>query len=132
MEFLIIIAMVIVIGFLRAKSKQSSKITMEGGMKYKYRTLINRIKALDDRFNVVEDSTYSLRLYVSSTGVLTQFNIIQTFNKVTVQWITKSNIYGKHKMDFDFQEYGDQNHMADKVFNDISIFQDNIITSSGL
>ena len=129
----IILAIVIfVIGkFLIAKNKQSSKVTMEGGMRNKYRELIEIIKSGDHRTQIFQETSDSITLGLSNSGGTTLFILTQTFGNLTVQWKVDSPVFGKHNMEWDFPEYGDQNQIADRIMNDLGKFQGNMMSAHG-
>ncbi len=132
--FILAIVVMVVIGFFVSKSKQASKITMEGGMKNKYSELIKNLLDLDPQSKITGETSDSISVIIVSQqgGGVTRFNIIQTFNKVTVQWKIDNPLFGKHNMEWDFQEYGDQTKMTDRIFNDMSKYQENISKSHNL
>lgn len=64
-------------------------------------------------------------------GGTTLFILTQTFGNVTVQWKVDSPVFGKHKMEWDFPEYGDQEKMMEIIANDLEKFQQNLMSSHG-
>lgn len=128
----IIIVVVFIIGkFLYDRNKQASKITMEGGMRNKYRDLIEFLMSGDSRSKIFQETSDSITLGISNAGGTTLFILTQTFGKVTVQWKVDSPVFGKHKMEWDFQEYGDQEQMAERIANDTGKYQQNMMSTHG-
>ena len=129
----IILVIVFSVGkFLFDKNKQASKITMEGGMRNKYRDLIEFLKAGDSRTKIFQETSDSITLGLSNTGGTTLFILTQTFGYVTVQWEINNPIVGKHKMEWDFPEYGDQKKMTERIANDLGKYQKNLMNANSL
>jgi len=133
MVYLILLAIVIFIvaKFAVAKNKQASKVTMEGGMRNKYRELIGILMSGDPRTRIFKETSDSISLGLSNSGGTTLFILTQTFGNVTVQWKVDNPVFGKHKMEWDFPEYGDQEMMAERIMNDLGKFQSNMMSAHG-
>jgi len=131
--WIIIIAVLIfvIFKFLYDRNKQASKITKEGGMKNKYRELIEFLMR-DSRTKIFQETSDSITLGISSLGGTTLFILIQTFGHVTVQWKVDNPLLGKHKLEWRFDEYDDQEIMTEKIANDIQKYQDNVMNANGL
>ncbi|MDC9721877.1 MAG: hypothetical protein PSN34_03775 [Urechidicola sp.] len=128
----IIVIVVFIIGkFLYDRNKQASKITMEGGMRNKYRELIEFLMSGDSRSKIYQETSDSITLGISNMGGTTLFILTQTVGKVTVQWKVDSPVFGKHKMEWDFAEYGDQGQMAERIANDTGKYQQNMMSTQG-
>lgn len=132
MWIVIIVIVVFIIGkFLLDKNEQAGKITMQGGMKNKYKELIEYLMSGDMRTRIFEETSDSLTLGLSNAGGSTLFVLIQSFGKVTVQWKLNSPIYGKHKLEWSFDEFKDQEEMADVIFNNIAKYDKNLMETFG-
>jgi hypothetical protein len=129
MIWIIIIAVIVITTgkFFYDKNQQASKIVREGGMRKKYRELIGYIMEGDSRTKIFQEDSDSISLGISSMGGTTLFILIQTFGKLTVQWKVDSPVFGKHKMEWDFPEYGDQKKMIERIMNDLSKYQSNMM-----
>lgn len=129
----IILVIVFIIGkFLFDKNSQASKINMEGGMRNKYRDLIEFLMAGDSRSKIFHETSDSIKLGLSNTGGTTLFILTQTFGYVTVQWNIDNPIFGKHKMEWDFPEYSDQKKMTERIANDLGKYQKNLMNANSL
>lgn len=130
-----IVITIIVVGiigkFLYDRNQQSSKIQKEGGMAHKYRTIIDILMSGDPNSKIYKILSDTVTLGVSSSGGTTLFILTQTFGKLTVQWKMDSPFFGKHNLEWDFNEYLDQDKMAERIMNDLSKYQNNVITSLG-
>jgi hypothetical protein len=129
---IILIGAFIIGKFLYDTSQQSSKIKKEGGMRIKYRELIADIMNQDSKIRIFQETSNSITIGVSNIGGTTLFILIQTYGKLTVQWKVDSPIFGKHSMEWDFQEYGDQELMMARIMNDLDKYQRNVMVSKGL
>ena len=132
MKIFIILLVVFIIGkFIYNRNQQAAKVTMEGGMRNKYRTLIEIFMAGDSRKRIFHETAHSISFGLSSIGGTTVFTLTQTFGSVNVQWKLDSPVFGKHKMEWDFPEYGDQEKMAERIANDTGQYQQNFIKAMG-
>ncbi|MFW6046615.1 MAG: hypothetical protein ACOCP4_02350 [Candidatus Woesearchaeota archaeon] len=129
---IILIIVAFIIGkFLYDRNQQAAKITMEGGMRNKYRYLIEFFMSGDSRTKIYQETSDSITMGISNMGGTTLFILTQTFGKVTVQWKVDSPVFGKHKMEWEFPEYGDQEKMAERIANDTGKYQQNIMNTMG-
>jgi hypothetical protein len=129
--FIILIVVIIIGKFIYDKNQQSAKVTMEGGMRKKYHELIEYLMSGDSKTQIYQETSDSITLGVSSISGTTLFILTQTFGRVTVQWKINSSVFGKHKMEWEFDEYLDQEKMAEKIINDCSKYQNNIMSTLG-
>lgn len=127
---LIIVA--IVIKFAADMSKQNNKVAKQGGMENKYRILISHLINGNDRSEIVERRANSLTLKFISDGAVNAFFLSQTFEKITVQWKMRSHLFGEHKLEWKFPEYGDQENMAKRIINDSGKYLENVMLSFGI
>jgi hypothetical protein len=129
---IIVLILAFIIGkFLFDRNQQSARVTMEGGMRNKYRELLKYIMSVDPKTRIFHESADSITLGVSSMSGSTIFILTQTFGTVTIQWRVESNVFGKHKLEWSFDEYLDQEKMIEKISNDTSKYQDNIMSTLG-
>lgn len=128
--FIIIIVLFIIGKFLYDKSQVDIKVGKEGGMRQKYKTLISHLLSADSNAKIIKESKDTIVIGNASAGGITNFGLIQTFNELTVQWRMESPIFGSHKLDWVFPEYGDQDKMIEKILNDLGKYQKNVIQSS--
>lgn len=129
--FVLLILVGITIKFFYEMNKQKRHVARQGGMQHKYRRLIEHIKSSDPRTKICNETGNSIMVGLSNVGGATFFTIMQTFGKVTVQWEMNSPIFGKHNLEWDFDEYLDQDKMMEKITNDLKHYQSNVITSQG-
>ena len=125
---ILVFIILILIRFMLARDAQSSQIIKQGGMKNKYHDLINALMA-DPRTKIFSESPDSITLGLSNMGGTTIFTLIQTFGSLTVQWKVDSPVFGKHKMDWSFQENHDQSAMIEKIESDLLNYQNKVFKS---
>lgn len=125
----IIIVIGVLIKFFYDKSQQVQKVAKEGGMKHKYRVLLNLLLNGHPNAKIFQVTADSVLLGMHSSGGTTLYRLLQTFGKVTITWTIDSPVYGKHKLEWDFDEYLDQEKMLEKVMNDLKQYQINVMTA---
>lgn len=127
---IVLFIIVFIIGkFFYERHKQAAKIALEGGMRSKYRHLIELLLSGDSMSKIYQETSDSITLGVSKIGGTTLFVLTQTFGNVTVQWKVDSPIFGKHKMEWNFPEYADQEKMVERIINDSGKFQENLLNA---
>lgn len=126
--FIVIVIGIIIFSFARDSSKQSTAVIKQGGMKVKYRTLINLFLELDPRMSITKETNSFISLGVSSYGGSVAFFIHQTFGKVTIEWKTTSALTGKHELQWTFDEFMDQHAMYNKINHDVGKYNENVMS----
>ena len=129
--FVLVIVVGIIIKFFYEMNGQKRHVARQGGMQHKYRKLIKHIKSGDPRIRVYEETGNSVTVGLMNAGGSTLFTIMQTFGRATVQWKVNSPVFGKHSLEWDFDEYLDQDKMMEKITNDLKHYQSNTMTSQG-
>ena len=129
--FIILVVVFIIGKFLYDANQQSSKVKKEGGMKVKYWELIEALMSGDSRTKVFQETSNSITFGLSNAGGRTIYILTQTFGKVTIQWKVDSPVFGKHSLEWDFPEYGDQQKMVEQVINDAGRYTENIMRARG-
>lgn len=128
----VIIAITVLIGFvlLRYKSdlkKQRLDILQSGGMKNKYKVLIDLLSEGDNRTQIFRQDNDSIVFGLVVTGGFTKFELVQTFGTLSVKYLTNSNIYGKHSISWEFNEGMNQEKMVEVMNLDIYKLNQKII-----
>lgn len=129
MWWIIIVAIILfsIVKFAMAYNDQADSVAKQGGMKKKYSVLVNNILNADSHCRIIQEGSSFIRLGAVSPGGSTIFDLTQTFGSVTVQWIGKSVLIGDHKMEWQFDEFMDQDAMFEKVVHDVDIYMNNVI-----
>jgi hypothetical protein len=127
--FILLVVIGILIKFFYDMGKQKEHVARQGGMQHKFRRLIEQIKMGDPRSRIYRVTGDQIILGVSNMGGKTIFIITQTFGRVTIQWNLESPVFGKHNLEWEFDEYLEQDKMMEKITNDLMHYQNNVITS---
>jgi len=98
-------------------------------MRDKYHSLIQDLLSPNPSCKIHQESSDSITLgLVSNMGAgSTLFVLTQTFERLTVQWLLDSPFYGKHKLEWSFQECENQKEMLECINNDVTKYLKNII-----
>lgn len=117
----IILAVVvwILFSFIRDLNKQKNNIKQQGGMKLKYRVLIDNILSKSPQNMEVKETSDSILIGASSAMGSVLFMIVQTFSVVTVQYKSKNPMIGNVKLEWEFNPNMDQNLMFEKIDSDL-------------
>lgn len=125
---ILIAAAVIIIVKVASEAKENAdKVTAQGGMRIKYRTLVNYALNSDPKARVVRESASCIDIGASSGGGQVLFCITHASNVVMIEWRAESPVFGKHKLDWQFDEFMDQQKMIEKIENDLGIYQSNVM-----
>ena len=127
--FIIIVVGILIFFFAKDSTQQSRAVIKQGGMKIKYRILIDLFLQLDPRMSINQETNWFIAVSSSNYGGSVAFLIHQTFGKVTIQWKTNSALLGKHEIEWTFNEFMDQHAMFDKIENDIGKYNDNVMSN---
>ncbi|MCC5921555.1 MAG: hypothetical protein LAT68_14120 [Cyclobacteriaceae bacterium] len=127
--FIAIVILILVIKFVYDKNKQADKIRLEGGMRKKYRDLVDYFMSQDPRTKILEESSDSITMGIANIGGKTLFILTQTFGEVSIQWKLESPVFGRHKLEWDFPEYADHFKIIQKIESDIGKYQQNVMNS---
>lgn len=128
--FIALVIVAIFAKFLYDKNKQSVQIGRQGGMSNKYKTIVAHLMGGHSNSKIFQETSDSLTLGVSSAGGTTVFRLIQTFGKVAVIWELNSPLFGKHKLEWEFPEFMDQDKMFERINDELGQYQTNAINNS--
>ena len=119
--FIIIVAVLIIGKFLFDTQRQSSKIKSEGGVRNKYKVLIDYILSLDSRCKIFQETNTFVSVGISGIAGSQVFYIQPTFGTVTIQMKVRNNpLFGNLNMEWTFPESMNQEHMFIKMNDDIN------------
>ncbi len=125
--FIIAIILYIMFRFFRDLEKQKRKIAIEGGMRIKYSTLVNYMLSGHQNCKVHQESADSILVGAVSYGGQTSFELIQTFGSITITWRSESPLFGKHKLEWQFPEYTNQEKIINQINSELEdYFADNL------
>jgi hypothetical protein len=120
----------IIIKFLYDKSQQSIEVGKQGGMTNKYKVLINHLLGGHQNARIIKQTSDSVIVGSVSAGGQTTFDLVQTFGNLTVEWRMESPLFGKHRLEWTFPEFADQEKMMERLANDLEKYQKNVISAS--
>lgn len=129
MWWIVIIGIVLftIIKFASDNNKQANAVAKQGGMRNKYRTLVEYALAGHQHSHIIREDGTSVTVGCSSPGGSTYFDIVQTFGTVTIRWHSTSVLVGNHKLEWQFDEFIDQNIMVNKIEHDIEVYMTNVL-----
>lgn len=118
--FIVAIVILIIICFAKDSVKQSNDIISQGGMKSKYKTLIDLLQISLGRAKITNESNTALTIYGAGSSGSTAFDIVQTFGKVTIRCYIKNALIGNHQLQWIFDENMDQQFMFNKINDEVN------------
>lgn len=124
---IILIIAAILFFFIRDWYKQNKKMAKEGGMITKYKLLIDFLKEGDPRTKIYRATNDEVVVGLEVMGGYSKFTLYQTFETITIQWISESNIYGKHKLNWEFAQNLDQQKMIQLIADKMNELNKNIM-----
>lgn len=123
-----VIVIISIIGFTKDLSKETKSVQKQGGMRVKYRILINHfLDGNDNKARIIQETSTFINIGFTSAGGRTAIFITHTFGKVVIEWKVDSPVFGKHQLKWQFDENADQREMAEKVENEAFKYQSGIL-----
>lgn len=120
MGFFIITVILVVIGaFFLDWSKQRTKVSKQGGMILKYKTLVELLLSMR-LMKLISHDNDAIVFGYSGPGTYQKLIILQTFSTITITFEYRDDII-KKKLEWKFPENDDQEVMADKIGDDITL-----------
>lgn len=113
--------------FTNDSNKQANAVIKQGGMRRKYKTLINYLLNQDANAKIIQESNTLISIGLSGISGYTVFLISQAYGKVHIQWKANSSVLGNHKLEWYFDEFLDQAKIIEKITNDLTVYQTNMI-----
>lgn len=128
MWWIVIIGIIIfsIIKFASDNNKQANAVAKQGGMRKKYHTLVEYALAGHEHSHIVREDGTSITIGCGSPGGSTYIDIVQTFGTVTIRWRSTSVLVGNHKLEWQFDEFMDQDKMVNKIEHDIEVYMTNV------
>ncbi len=124
---LIVAAVIIIVKVTSEVKENADKVTAQGGMRVKYRTLVNYALNSDYKARIIRESVNCIDIGATSGGGQVLICITHASNVVIIEWRVENPIFGKHKLNWKFDEFMDQQKMIEKIENDLGIYQSNIM-----
>lgn len=124
---IIISLLVVVFGkFLWDRARMERSVMREGGMRKKFEKLISLMVSLDSRTRIEDETPSNITLVLSTFGAITKIGILMTFKTVTISYATKSELFGTHRLQWEFDKDEDQEFIFAKMNKDIGAYMQNI------
>ena len=124
MFWVIILALItwIFIQFFKDVNKQARHVQAGGGMRKKYEILVDYLLYMEPGGRIIDETNTNITIgYQGASGYII-FDIIQTFGTITIQYKAENIIYGKHKLEWIFNEYAPQNQMIEQIIKDVESY----------
>lgn len=129
MWIILIIVLFFIVQFFISKNQKSNQIEREGGMRNKYRRLIELIMALHPSTRVIQECSDYLTIRASNSGGIVEMSLIQNAHNLVVKWKTESSIFGLHKMKWEFYEFDNQDQMMNRINIDTTSYLKNVYSA---
>lgn len=126
-KIILIIGVIMLVKFFVDLNKQANYVTKQGGMRTKYKKLLDYALALSSKARIVQETSTFINIGASLPGGSFAFMITHSFGSVIIQWKLESSIIGKHQLEWQFGEFDDQQKMIEKIENDIDKYQNNVM-----
>ena len=124
--FLIIIAVIVIFSFAKDSYKENDKMVKEGGIRRKYKTLIENFIGPDSGMKVVKETNTYMCVGMKNQMGSIAFHFHHTFNKINVTFEMKNLMLGDHKLDWDFPETMPQEDMIKHIETRTRQYMDNV------
>lgn len=121
------IVLIIIIKFTSDNNKQASAVAKQGGMRNKYKRLVDFALEGQEHSHIVREDGTSIVVGCSSNGGSTYIEIVQCFGDVVIRWCSNSIVMGTHKLEWKFNEFYDQDKIVEKINHDIEVYMANVI-----
>ena len=122
----LIVVAIILFNFAKDSYQENNKIVKEGGIRKKYKKLIDHFIDAGSGMNVIkETNTYCCVARQNSVGCVA-FHFQHTFNKINVTFDMKNIFLGSHKLDWDFPETMPQEDMIYQIEKRTRQYMDNV------
>lgn len=124
--FVSIVVAIIIFNFAKDSYKENDKIVKEGGIRKKYKTLIDNFIDQDSGMTVTkETNTYCCVAMQNQAGYVA-FHFQHTFEKINIKFDMKNIFLGEHKLEWNFPETMPQNDMIYHIENRTRQYMNNV------
>lgn len=124
---ILIIGVIMLVKFFADLNKQANYVTKQGGMRTKYKQLLDYALASSPKARIIQETSTFINIGASSPGGAYAFMITHSFGSVIIQWKLESTVFGKHQLEWQFSEFDDQQKMIEQIENDLDKYQNNVI-----
>jgi len=127
--FIIVIVVFVLFSFAKDSYKEKDKVVKEGGMRVKYKTLIDNFVSPSDGLRIVKETSNYVCVAMNNSSGKIVFHFQHTFNQINVIFEMKNLFLGEHKLEWDFPETMDQNEMIRQIETRTRQYMDNVTTN---
>ena len=124
--FIIIIVVIVIISFTKDSYKENNKIIKEGGIRQKYKTLIDNFIDPESGMHVIKETNTYMCVGMKNQMGSIAFHFQHTFNKINVTFDMKNIFLGDHKLDWDFPETMPQEDMIKHIETRTRQYMENV------
>ena len=107
---------------------QSNAVAKLGGMRKKYSILVDYFLTENENCRIIQENSTFIRVGAANPAASTYFDIAQTYGTVTIQWSSKSILLGKHKLEWQFNEFANQHEMIRQIEHDVKTYMGNVLS----
>jgi hypothetical protein len=118
---------VLLIWHFSSKHELKTRVAKQGGMKNKYKKLIEVIMSINPDFKIINLTSDSITIGYNTAVGAEQFTLKQQIREINIIWELYTVIYGKHILDWNFHEFENTEIIFERLINDLSKYQKNII-----
>ena len=117
---------VLLIWHFSSKHELKTQVAKQGGMKNKYKELIDVIMSINPDYKITNVTSDSITIgYTTAVGV-EQFTLKQQIREINIIWELYTVIYGKHILDWNFHEFENTEIIFERLINDLTKYQKNL------
>lgn len=128
MWIVIILVVILILGkFFWDRNKMEREIMNKGGMKVVYGELISRLMEIHPKSKIFHEKPSYISLGVADSFTVTLFELMATFGFLTITYSVSSNIFGKHKLQWEFEDGENPEFIIYKIDMDIESYMKNKI-----
>ena len=121
------IVLFIIINTLSVAGREAASMEKEGGMRTRYSLLIHSLLNTHPSMRILDSfGTFVILGFVQS-GVTTKIIISQVLGILKVEYISESNLFGRHKLKWEYDSVLDLYNFAEKIKKDIKEFEINFV-----
>lgn len=117
----------VLIKFTSDTNKQADAVAKQGGMRKKYKQLVDFALGCHNQSHIVREDGTSITIGCGTAGGSTYFDIVQGFGNVIIRWRSTSIVMGNHKLEWTFNEFHDQNMMIERINHDVDVYMSNVL-----
>lgn len=130
MEFIVFLIIAIVVlmifHFIKDSYSESNSVAKEGGIRIKYKTLIDHFICPEEGLNVLSETNTYVCVGTKNAAGSMVFHFQHTFKKINVTFKLNNVFLGNHKLEWDFPETMPQEDMIRHIETKTRSYMDNV------